>query len=221
MRIVFLGDSLTEAVDETSYLRALGRLVAGDAGFAGCELINAGVGGDTVGHLVRRVSRDVAPHAPDWVVVLVGVNDLRTWYARRTWPTAETLRFWWYFARYKGIWRAITPIRYAAGLGALVDHLRSRTAARIALCTPVTASEWMNARAERMLDRYVDAVRIIATERNLPLIDLHAAFASAVQQHRTGHPGGDYHFTSDGVHLSAVGAELAAQTTYSWLRSVG
>lgn len=221
MRIVFLGDSLTEGVTGASYLRALKRMVASDARLRGrgIELINAGQGGDTVFHVARRVTHDVAPHAPDWVVVFVGVNDCRTWYAHSALPpTPATIGSAFYFLRRKGVWRAVTPRRYSVALRALVDDLRARTPAQIALCTPATASESHDARAERMLDAYVEAVRGVARERACSLIDMRAAFLAAQTSANSAaaSPSG-YHLTCDGVHLSDAGATLAAGVFRDWL----
>ena len=119
MRIVFLGDSLTEGVDGASYLRALNERIASDPQLRGATLINAGRGGDTVLNAASRMARDVAPHTPDWVVIFVGVNDCRTWYVRRSFPTLANLMSGYYFLRRKGIWRAVTPQRYAHGLRAV------------------------------------------------------------------------------------------------------
>ena len=218
MRIVFFGDSLTEGVDGASYLRALGALAADDPRLEDVTLINAGRGGDTVLHLVRRVAQDVVPHAPDWVVIFVGVNDCRTWYVRRSLPTRANLGSVYYFLRRKGLWRAVTPRRYGEGLRALVDALRARTSARIALCTPATASEALDARAERMLDCYATQAREVASARNCPLIDIRAAFqAAAAARLRTDTPPTDYQLTCDGVHLSDAGADLVASIFRDWL----
>ncbi len=223
MRIVFLGDSLTEGVPGASYLRALKRLVADDPRLQrrDIEFINAGRGGDTVFHVARRVARDVAPYSPDWVVVFVGVNDCRTWYAHSALPpTPATLGSAYYFLRRKGVWRAVTPRRYGAALRGLVDNLRARTSARIALCTPATASESHDARAERMLAAYVEAVRDVARERACSLIDVRVAFLaaqkSAAPSSSPANPAG-YHLTCDGVHLSDAGAELVADLFHDWL----
>ncbi len=218
MRIVFLGDSLTEGVDGASYLRALGALVASDPPPGGVALINAGRGGDTVLHLTRRAAHDVAPHAPDWVVIFVGVNDCRTWYVRRSFPTRANLGSGYYFLRRKGIWRAVTPRRYGDGLRTLIDMLRSLTSARIAVCTPATASEALDARAERMLDCYAAQARKVADERDCALIDVRAAFqAAAAARVRADSPPTGYQLTCDGVHLSDAGADLVAGIFRDWL----
>lgn len=215
-KIVFLGDSLTEGVDGASYLRALGELLASDARLPPIDLINAGQGGDTVRNLARRVSRDVVPHAPDWVVVFVGVNDCRTWYVRRSPPTLATVRSGYYFLRRKGIWRSMTPQRFERGLRALVDDLRAQTQARIALCTPATASESRDPRAERMLDQYANAARQVARERNCTLVDVRAAMLEAIGRRMSAATSG-LRLTIDGVHLSVLGAQLVADVFHEWL----
>lgn len=70
MKIVFFGDSLTWGGYGGSYVAAI-RERAGDAH----EIINAGVGGNTVVNLLRRVDEDVLEHEPDAVFVMIGGND--------------------------------------------------------------------------------------------------------------------------------------------------
>jgi lysophospholipase L1-like esterase len=84
------------------------------------------------------------------------------------------------------------------------------------LCTPATASEALDARAERMLDCYAAQVREVARERDCALIDIRAAFQAATARH-TDAPPTDYQLTCDGVHLSAAGADLVAGIFHDWL----
>ena len=242
MRVVFFGDSLTEGKPGAAYLDALARRTASDRRMQDVELVNAGIGGDTVLNLARRMERDVVPLAPDWVVVFVGVNDATTFLLRRSLPTLQRSRTLRYFVEYKGVRRAITPERYQTGLRVLVDGLRARTGARVSLCTPATSGESLRSRAWRVLSRYAEAARWVASERECPLIDVHAAFArelatlpepslrqrlAAARQRRP--DDGDievnarqrgYHLTFDGTHLTARGAELVAGTMYDWLAGV-
>lgn len=249
MRVVFFGDSLTEGVDGASYLRVLHEYVAGDARLRGVELVNAGIGGDTVINLARRLDRDVIPAAPDWVVIFTGVNDLTTWYARRTLPTPFSLGLLRYFRDVKGIHGAVTPARYRHGVRALVDRLRAETTTRVALCTPVARGEWLGSRSSHAVDRYADIVREAAAERGCALIDLRAAFVRAVSSQakpslgerllalpgtlpaRLTRPTPPFDFeelarrrgylwTYDGVHLTHLGATLVAGVMRDWLLDV-
>jgi lysophospholipase L1-like esterase len=135
---------------------------------------------------------------------------------RRSFPTRANLGSGYYFLRRKGIWRAVTPQRYRGGLRTLIDVLRARTSANIALCTPATASEGRNPRAEHMLDRYAEHVREVARARDCALIDVRVAFQAAAAQY-DGSPPTEYHLTYDGVHLSDTGADLVAGIFRDWL----
>jgi len=238
-RIIFLGDSLTEGIDGASYLALLEERVKSAAALPGVQLINAGVGGDTVVNLARRVARDVVPLEPDWVIVFIGGNDHRTWLIRRTLPTRATYYTWRYFREQKRVRGGISPRRFADGLRALVDQLALRTSARIALCTPTTVGESLHAYAWHLLDRYADATRSVASERGCPLIDLHAIFAAELAKLprrrlmlRLMSPlihGEDtealasargYQLTYDGLHFTRRGAALVADALYVWLRDV-
>ena len=239
LRIVFLGDSLTEGRDGASYLALLRERVASDEALGAIQLINAGVGGDTVVNLARRLARDVAPHRPDWVVIFVGVNDHRTWQVRHIPPTRATYQSWRYFREEKQVRGGVSPQRFADGLRAVVDQLALRTSARVALCTPATVGESLTSSARRLLDRYADATRAVASERGCALIDLHAVFATElatlplrpllrrVQAHfvqaddlEALASARGYHLTYDAVHFTHRGAALVADTMYAWLRDV-
>ena len=241
MRIVFLGDSLTEGVDGVSYLRLLRERAARDALLRTLDLVNSGVGGDTVLNLPRRVARDVVPLQPDWVVVFIGVNDCMTLLARRRPPTIGSLRSRRYFQRQKGVRGSVTPARFRDGLRSLVDGLHSRTSARVALCTPAVFGERLSSHAWRLLDEYVAITRMVASERGCALIDVHAAFArelaelpalrpaSRLTRWRIRHrPTSSYEilaaarghrFVYDDVHFNARGAALVADVMLDWLRS--
>lgn len=239
MRIVFFGDSLTEGVDGPSYLRMLQERARADARLAGVELLNAGIGGDTVVNLARRIERDVAPHQPDWVVLFIGVNDCSTYLAARSLPTLSNYRSRRYFRRDKGVRQPVTPERYRDGLRIVVEGIRARTPARVAICTPSTLDESLRSRNWRVLGRYADMARLVASERGCPLIDIRAAIArdlaglperslatrcraACLRQpqeidfeelsRRRG-----YALTYDGCHYNARGAGLVADVFEQWL----
>ncbi|MBF6589059.1 MAG: hypothetical protein IVW57_00840 [Ktedonobacterales bacterium] len=240
MRVVLLGDSLTEGHDGASYVRILQRRVAEDPLLRGPRLINAGVAGDTVINLARRIPRDVVPHHPAWVVIFVGVNDATTLLARRALPTPRVLATRRYFRARKGVRGVVTPARYADGLRIAVEAITARTSARVALCTPATLGEAVASRSWRLLDRYAEMARQVAGERGCALIDLHATFARALAARprrgplaRLGtlraHALSRAHeeelarargltFTYDGIHLTEAGAVLVAENIFHWLR---
>lgn len=249
MRVLFLGDSLTEGIEGVCYLNVVReRLEAArtrDARLREIGLIGAGVGGDTVVNLARRLASDVTPHQPDWIVIQVGINDCATLLLRRSLPTRSMLHGYRYFVGYKGIREAITPERFAEGLRVLVDAIRTQTQARVAICSPTIVGESPRTYAWRLLDRYADVARYIAAERDCQLIDVHAAFEQAAaalpkrplvawpvdiwRRHRPGPRGADYatlarlrgySLVYDGRHLTRYGAEAMAEPIVSWLLAV-
>jgi lysophospholipase L1-like esterase len=69
--VVFLGDSLTAAAgiaENDGFVARLARVLP-------FEVVNAGMNGDTTADALARIARDVAPHSPTVVVVLIGGND--------------------------------------------------------------------------------------------------------------------------------------------------
>lgn len=69
MRIVFLGDSLTWGGYGGNFVSVIAERLPDHT------IINAGVGGDTVVNLLRRVDDVIEQHAPDVMFVMVGGND--------------------------------------------------------------------------------------------------------------------------------------------------
>jgi len=79
---LFIGDSITDC-DRTTYAAPLGagyvRRFSELVTFHHPELdigwINRGNGGDVIGDLRRRWDEDVVAHEPDWLAVMIGIND--------------------------------------------------------------------------------------------------------------------------------------------------
>jgi len=70
-RIVCLGDSITDGHTYPFLLQAALRA----AGKPVPTCINAGVGGDTAGGMLKRLERDVTSRKPDLVLLSAGIND--------------------------------------------------------------------------------------------------------------------------------------------------
>jgi len=69
MRLVFLGDSLTWGGYGGNWVDEVARLLPA------IQIVNAGVGGDTVVNLQRRLPGVLEQHRPDALFVMVGGND--------------------------------------------------------------------------------------------------------------------------------------------------
>ncbi len=227
--IVCFGDSLTEGVIGAAYVDVLrGRL-------SDARVVNAGVNGDTTVNLLRRIDRDVVPHRPDRVILLVGMNDLGTAYGQRLNKT--------YYRAVKRVGVELTPARFAWSYRRLIAALRRRTGARLALCTLTTLSERPGHSSHALVDAYSTVVRALALQEGLDLIDVRAAFEAAVAQdprdgpaYRLWMPLTDalrvrlgrgqidsigaargYRLLCDGVHLSSAGAAIVAASILDYL----
>lgn len=231
--IVFFGDSITEGRIGASYVERV-RAQLGEA----AHVVNAGINGDTVINLRRRVLRDVAPHRPDIVVVMVGLNDIGTVYAR---PFQRA-----YYQLLKGNRHALTIRRFAAGYRELLHELRRRTAAQIVLSTPTTLTEQPDKPVQPIVDAYAAVVWALANQEGLKVIDVRSTFLRVINADPR--PGPDYQLERalgdmlairlrgvtypelavrrgyrllvDGVHLAEAGAELAAQVMVEELRDI-
>lgn len=78
MRIVFLGDSLTWGGYGGDFVKAVATQLPDQ------QIINAGVGGDTVVNLARRLDDVLAAHQPDAMFVMVGGNDANSYTMPKT-----------------------------------------------------------------------------------------------------------------------------------------
>jgi lysophospholipase L1-like esterase len=230
--LVCFGDSLTEGAIGAAYVEVLREQLPG------VRVVNAGINGDTTLNLLRRVERDVAPHRPDLVVVLVGLNDVGTAYGE---PAIRP-----YYRLIKRVGMPITPQRFARLYRRLIAALRACTGARLALCTLTTLGERSTDPIQTTLDAYSTIIRTLAFQERLPLIDLRAVFRAAIEADpRDGPPyhiwtplldwsairwrgrsyadlgaRRGYHLLCDGAHLSAAGAALVAETMLPCMRKL-
>jgi lysophospholipase L1-like esterase len=222
--LVCFGDSITEGRIGISYVDKLRPRLPG------VRLINAGVNGDTIFHLLRRVEHDVIPHAPDAITIMVGLNDLTTAYGLRSSKL--------FYRSLKNLQIEVTPTTFIHAYRRLIELLRRRTRASIALCTLTGIGERPDEAAQHYVDAYSEIIRALAQREQRPLIDVHAAFRAAIAADpRDGPPyriwtpvqdwlaiglGGQtyaslaarrgYRLLCDGAHLADAGAELVANT---------
>jgi lysophospholipase L1-like esterase len=160
LTIVCLGDSVTRGIRsgvkaEETYCAVLEKDLI-RAGIV-AKVINAGIGGHTTGDGLKRFAKDVLAHQPRLVVIMFGLNDC--WIDKGKTKARFTVQ------------------EYTANLRKMINILRKKKIATLLLTpNPVIAPQYPP-RINAHLKQYVTAVRNLAREENLRLVDVYAAFA--------------------------------------------
>ena len=201
--IVVFGDSTTAPRGE---LMVYGSLLETELRTRGVpvNVINSGVPGNTTEDAARRFESDVIAHRPDLVVLQFGINDS----AVDVWKTPPATQ------------PRVSLEKFSENLRNFVGVLKKQRV-RVVLMTPnplrwtprliemyghppydVTQPEGFNV----TLNWYADAVREIAAEASVPLVDVMAAHRE-IEQHTA------ESLLSDGMHPNERGHALLA----AWL----
>jgi acyl-CoA thioesterase-1 len=156
------------------------------------RIINKGISGDRAKDLLTRWDIDCIQLKPDWVSILVGINDTWRRYDSHD-PTPA----------------AIFEENYRSLLKQIVNRLN----ARIVICEPFLLPVPDDRTAWREdLDPKIGVVRKLAREFGAVFVPLDGIFAQASAQREPSF------WLPDGVHPSPAGHALIAQ---SWLRAMG
>src|SRR3954471_6471877 len=115
-RIVFLGDSITQAgVGKTGYVTLIKNALSEKHKDLGIEVIGAGISGNKVPDLQKRLDKDVLSKKPTLVVIYIGINDV--WHGEMKPP------------------RGTPKDKYEEGLKEVVGKIKD-AGARVLVCTP-------------------------------------------------------------------------------------
>ena len=118
-RIVFLGDSITQAGERPDgYIQVVREFLKKRHAELELEVIGAGISGHKVPDLEKRLDRDVLAHKPQVVVIYIGINDV--WHSQNGKGTSKE--------------------DFEAGLGRLIERIET-SGARVVLCTPSVIGE--------------------------------------------------------------------------------
>jgi lysophospholipase L1-like esterase len=197
-RIVFLGDSITElGVKPNGYVALLrNELNARYPGLA-LEIIGAGISGNKVSDLEKRLAKDVIERKPTIVVIYIGINDV--WH--------------WALANNKGT----TKEEFERLLREIIARAQY-SGAEIVLCTPTVIGEKFDGTnpQDPMLDQYCAISRKIAFDQGIRLCDLRKAFIAYLTEHNKENSENNV-LTTDGVHLNNAGNRLVADELLRFL----
>ena len=156
-RIVFLGDSITAGgVSPKGYVTLVKNTLGEKHKDLGIEIIGAGISGNKVPDLQKRLDKDVLSKKPTLVVIYIGINDV--WHGENN-PKNGTPK-----------------ARFEDGLKEIIGKIKD-AGANVLLCTPSVIGEKNDVSNEldALLDDNSDISRKVAEEMKVPLCDYFAA----------------------------------------------
>lgn len=206
--VVFAGDSVTDA--DRNYDRDPGGWDSWGHGYVTlindamtalapqlkAEIINSGVNGDDIKLLAARYDHDVLRFKPDYVTVMVGINDV-----------------WRHFDREFQHWNQpkVEPDEYRQIYHALIDKTKP-TVKRMIIMSPFMWELNHDDPMRHALLAYQKIGKELAAQNDLMYIDAQAAVDDFL------HQASYYVATPDRVHPSEQGAMVIAK---KWLDAVG
>ena len=202
-RIVFAGDSVTDMgsvnpVGEglfdnlgRSYVRIIENFLAALYPEIRIRVTNSGISGNTSRDLLERWERDVRSLNPQWVSILIGINDV-----------------WRQFDSPAMADQMVPPEEYRENVRRMIltekDHVKG-----IFLMTPYYVEPNKNDFMRARMDEYGDICKELANEYGCILVDLQTMFSKYCQIRHSAY------LAWDRVHPNQVGATLVAM---EWLK---
>lgn len=198
-RIVFLGDSITQAgAGPKGYVTLIRKQLNDKHKDLDIQVLGAGISGNKVPDLQRRLERDVLAKKPTIVMIYIGINDV--WHGEND-PKKGT-----------------SKDKFEAGLKEIIGKIKG-AGARVILCTPSVIGEKADGsnKLDARLDEYSDISRRVAREEKVQLCDLRKAFQDYLKKHNDENKERGV-LTSDRVHLNEAGNRFVAEVM---LKSLG
>ena len=213
-RLLFIGDSITDCgrkrpIGSGGFDQALGNGYVSlvDAALAALypdyaiDIINMGISGDTVHDLKYRWKRDVLDLKPDWLSILIGINDA-----------------WQHFNQ---LWQSEgqDPVdRFAETLDELVGQVRPAVHGLI-LMTPYYLETNPLEPMRAMMDQFGAAVGEVAARHQTVLVDSQADFNPVIDKVDP------LQLAMDRVHINLAGHMILARAflqsiNFSWDRKM-
>lgn len=199
-KLLFIGDSITDCGRRNEYpplgngyVYQLFLWLSAVQPQLGLEIVNRGVSGDTIRDLARRWPADALRPQPDWLFVMIGVNDVWRQVAGR-------------------LHEAVSPAEYEATYRRLIEEMPRLPHGGLVLIEPFLVEPNATDPFRQQLDDYRTAVRRLAADYGALLIRTQAAFDQGL--HHRPPP----YWAEDGVHPTPVGHTLIA---HELLRTCG
>lgn len=204
--ILFTGDSITDcgrarpfgdSSDDSlggGYVSLLDWMLASEGTTPPLRVLNTGISGNTVRDLEARWDEDVLAFNPDWVSVMIGINDV-----------------WRQFDSDPAIVKPVTLDEYGSTLSRILTRTRARVKGLVVML-PFYLESGPDDPMRAMRDRYADAARTVASTVGATVVDTQSALERALPLR------GRERLSPDGVHPTGLGHTILAR---AWLNAVG
>ena len=188
-----IGEGLFGAVGK-GYVQLVDSLLSTSYPAHHIRVVNVGSSGNTVLDLKARWQADVIAQKPDWVSIMIGINDV-----------------WRQFDLPRQAEIHVLPKVYAATLDQLVRQTKPKVAGLVLMTPFYIEPNPADAMRERM-DEYGELVRQVATKHKVPFVDTQASFNRLLEHTHSAA------IAWDRVHPNHVGHQALAR---AFLESVG
>jgi len=211
-KLLFIGDSITDCERKRpegeglfgalgkGYVSLVDALLQAVYPELGIRVVNKGIGGNTVRDLDGRWQDDVLDQQPDWLAIMIGINDV--------WRQFDTpfIKEWHVYAA-----------EYETTLRKLVSETKP-TVKGLVLMTPFYLESNEQDKMRYMMDQYGAIVKKIAEEFDVIFVDTQAAFNVVLEELYSAT------LAWDRVHPTAAGHMVLARAFldtigFEWKRS--
>ncbi len=204
-KFVLIGDSITDCERRgesaplgAGYVRIFRDMLVTNFPDRKVKLINKGIGGDTVVGLRQRWEDDVMYHKPDWLSILIGINDVH--------------RF-----MIKGLdWEKLDAESYRACYDELLKKTKEKLSCGIILIEPfyitVNKTDGWRGEVSGRLSAYRKAVAELSKKYNTLMIKTQDIFDNHLKYRDS------ETFSPESVHLNQTGHLIIANALFNILK---
>jgi lysophospholipase L1-like esterase len=169
-KIVFIGDAITDCDRHTSskpygwgYVSMIRNLLIARYPELDLTFVNNGVNANTVRDLAKRWDQDVIAEKPNWLSVMIGINDV-----------------WRHFAG--NVHEAVPLDEFQSTLRSLLKRAKEATIAKLILMTPYVIEADRTKPMRQLMDVYGSTMIAMTSDFDALVVNTQAAF-DAVLQH--------------------------------------
>jgi lysophospholipase L1-like esterase len=194
--LLFIGDSITDcgrarplgerAGLGTGYVSLVDSLIAVNHPGRKIRVLNTGIGGNRVTDLEHRWEADVVAHAPGWLSIMIGINDVWRQFDHPRNPVQ------------------VDEARFGETLERIIRSTR-RSLAGVVLMTPFYLEKNRDDPMRKRMDEYGEIVRDMAVRQDAILVDVQAGFDHYLRDNPT------QSLCGDRVHPNLTGHMVIAK----------